>query len=193
MIARDRPVEAIVVGTSAGGLQAMHVLLRNLTEELAIPMIVVCHTGSGDMGTFCELLAPSSKLPVIEACERIVPQGGCVYVAPSGYHLLIESNGRFALSIDEKVRFSRPSIDVLFESAARCWKNRLIAVVLTGANQDGAEGLKSVRSLGGTAIVQDPNSADAQVMPTMALELAGADYCVPLQEIGSLISRLSCQ
>lgn len=193
MIRAGRAIDAAVIGTSAGGLQALHIVLRGLAWDLRVPVIVVCHTGSTDMNTFCELLEPSSRLPVLEACERMQPQPGCVYVAPSGYHLLIEANARFSLSIDEKVRFSRPSIDVLFESAAQCWKNRLAAVVLTGANQDGASGLRLVRVLGGVAVVQDPATAEAPAMPTAALEIAGADYCTPLSEIGPLINQLSLQ
>jgi two-component system chemotaxis response regulator CheB len=188
-----KPIDAVVIGTSAGGLQALHVVLRGLAWDLRIPVIIVCHTGSSDMNTFCELLEPSSRLPVLEACERLRPQPGCVYVAPSGYHLLVEVDSQFSLSIDEKVRFSRPSIDVLFESAARCWRSRLAGVVLTGANQDGACGLRLVRELGGIAIVQDPQSAEAPAMPTAALEIAGADYCVALPDIGPLINQLSLQ
>lgn len=185
-----RQVQAIVVGASAGGLRALHVLLRGLDRALPVPMVIVSHTGSSDMGVFCELLAHYSCLPVEEARERARPRAGVVHVAPSGYHLLIERSGRFALSIDAKVGFSRPSIDVLFESAAETWGSGLIAVVLTGANHDGAAGLLRVRRRGGIAVVQDPATAEAAAMPEAALALAGADHCLPLEAIAPLLNRM---
>ncbi|HUD41952.1 MAG TPA: chemotaxis protein CheB [Dokdonella sp.] len=185
-----RPVQAIVVGTSAGGLRALHVLLRGLDRALPVPTVIVSHTGSSDMGIFCELLAHYSRLPVEEARERVRPRPGVVYVAPSGYHLLVERSGRFALSIDAKVGFSRPSIDVLFESAAETWGSGLVAVILTGANHDGAAGLCRVRACGGVAIVQDPATAEAAAMPEGALALAGADHCLPLEAIAPLLNRM---
>ena len=184
--------QAVVVGCSAGGLAALHVLLGGLSGPLPVPMVVVCHSGSEDMRLFCELLASRSGLPVREAEERLRPEPGQVYVAPSGYHLLVEHNGNFALSIDPRVAFSRPSIDVLFESAAEVWHEHLVAVLLTGANSDGARGCARIRQQGGTVVVQDPETAQARSMPEAALELAGADYCLPLLEIPKLLETL-CQ
>lgn len=187
---RDEALDAVVAGCSAGGLKALHVLLAGLDANLPVPVIVVAHTGSEDIGTLCDLLSRSSPLPVIEALERHLPRPGCVYLAPTGYHLYLEQDGRFALSIDAKVCHVRPSIDVLFESAADAYGNGLAAVVLTGANEDGAAGLKAVRARGGIGIVQDPQDAEVPAMPAAALALAGADYCIPLNEIGPLINRL---
>ena len=181
---------AVVVGCSAGGLAALHVLLGGLGRPLPVPMLVVCHSGSEDMRLFCELLATRSGLPVQEAEERQQPQPGHVYVAPSGYHLLVERDGRFALSIDPRVAFSRPSIDVLFESAAETWRGHLLAVLLTGANSDGARGCRRVRELGGSVVVEDPRTAQVPVMPAAALELAGADHCLPLADIPPLLETL---
>src|SRR3569623_431365 len=141
--------EAVVVGCSAGGLKALHVLLGALDPQLPVPVIIVDHTGSEDIGTLCDLQTRNSLLPVIEAQERHLPRPGCVYLAPTGYHLYLEQDGRFALSIDAKVCHVRPSIDVLFESAADAFAARLAAVVLTGANEDGAAGLRAVRPRGG--------------------------------------------
>lgn len=182
--------EVIVLGCSAGGLTALHRLLGGLSRPLPIPMVVVCHSGSEDMRMFCELLHSRSGLPVTEAEERMKPMAGHIHVAPSGYHLLIEQDGRFALSVDPRVAFSRPSIDVLFESAAAVWRERLLAVLLTGANADGAVGSVRVRSWGGTLIVEDPGTAQEPAMPAAALALAGADHCLTLADIPPLLELL---
>ncbi|WP_338062623.1 chemotaxis protein CheB [Stenotrophomonas humi] len=184
------PPEMVVMGCSAGGLSALHRVLGGLSKPLPVPMVVVCHSGSEDMRVFCELLESRSGLPVREAEERLLPEPGHVYVAPSGYHLLLERDKRFALSVDPRVAFSRPSIDVLFESAADVWRDRVLAVLMTGANADGAEGCAKVRRAGGTVVVQDPETAQVPMMPAAALELAGADYCLPLPEISLLLESL---
>ncbi|WP_449468251.1 chemotaxis protein CheB [Stenotrophomonas humi] len=187
---RASPPEIVVVGCSAGGLSALHVMLGGLSGPLSVPMVVVCHSGSEDMRVFCELLESRSGLPVQEAEERLLPEPGNIYVAPAGYHLLLERDKRFALSVDPRVAFSRPSIDVLFESAAEVWRHGVLAVLMTGANADGAEGCATVRRAGGTVVVQDPDTAQVPVMPAAALELAGADYCLPLPEISLLLESL---
>ena len=184
--------DVVVMGCSAGGMNALRVVLAGLSDAFAVPVIVVCHTGSDDVATFCDLISAATGLPVVEAREREQPVPGVVHVAPSGYHLLIERDGRFALSVDERVAFSRPAIDVLFDTAAVAFGDSLVAVVMTGANSDGAAGLKRIRARGGIAIVQDPADAYAAAMPIAALETAGADYCVPLDEIAPLLNRL-CQ
>jgi two-component system chemotaxis response regulator CheB len=182
--------DAVVIGCSAGGMNALRVVLAGLSGAFAIPLIVVCHTGSEDVGMFCDLIGAASALPVIEARERERPLPGVVHVAPSGYHLLIERDGRFALSVDERVAFSRPAIDVLFDTAAVAFGDSLVAVVMTGANSDGAAGLKRIRARGGIAIVQDPADAYAAAMPSAAIQTAGTDYCVPLDDIAPLLNRL---
>lgn len=180
----------VVVGCSAGGLKAMHGLLGGLVSALPVPLVLVCHSASDDMAGLCGLLARSSGLPVVEAQERQIPEPGYVYVAPSGYHLMVESPARFALSVDDRVDFSRPSINVLFESAADSIGNGLIGIVLTGANADGARGLRRVRERGGLAIVQEPASAEVATMPSAALKQAGADHVVPLENIAPLLEQL---
>jgi two-component system chemotaxis response regulator CheB len=183
-------IEAIVIGCSAGGPGALGLLLGALDHRLPASVIVCSHTASHNPHTMCELLAQHSTLPVIEACEREPVRGGMVQVAPPDYHLLVERGRRFALSVDEPVGFSRPSIDVLFGSAAEAYGAGLIAVILTGANADGAAGLACVRRAGGVAIVQQPDDATAPAMPLAALQLAGADHCVTLDEMAPLINRL---
>ncbi|QNK02699.1 chemotaxis protein CheB [Dyella telluris] len=182
--------QAIVIGCSAGGLTALEQLLAGLDPALPQAIAVCCHTGSANVDLMCELLAKYATLPVEEARERAPMRGGVIHVAPSGYHLLVETSRRFALSVDQRVSFARPSIDVLFESAAEAWREALVGVVLTGANSDGARGLLKVRQGGGVAIVQDPADAESPTMPTVALELAGADHCLPLADIAPLLNRL---
>jgi two-component system chemotaxis response regulator CheB len=182
--------KAIVIGCSAGGLVALEHLLGGLLPGLPQPFLVCCHTGSSSVELMCELLARHAPMRVEEAREREVPAGGTVYVAPSGYHLLVESDGRFALSVDPRVSFARPSIDVLFASAAEAYGRGLAGVILTGANSDGAAGLAAVRDHGGLAIVQRPDDAESPAMPQAALDRAGADHCLPLAAIAPLLNRI---
>jgi len=182
--------QAIVIGCSAGGLTALESLFAGLDANLPQPIAVCCHTGSATVDLLCELLAKHATLPVEEARERAPMRGGVIHVAPSGYHLLVETSRRFALSVDQRVSFARPSIDVLFESAAEAWHDALIGVLLTGANSDGASGVQRIRQCGGIAVVQDPADAESPTMPTAALDLAGADFCLPLADIAPLLNRL---
>jgi two-component system chemotaxis response regulator CheB len=184
------PPAAIVVGCSAGGVSALQILLGGLDPHLPLPVVVCCHRSADDSPGLAAVLARHTALPVVDAVERQSAAPGVVHLAPPGYHLLMESDCRFALSVDPPVAHARPSIDVLFCSAAQAWRAALIGLVLTGANADGAHGLRRIRRYGGTAVVQDPASAQAQAMPRAALELAGADHCVPLEAIPSLLNRL---
>ncbi|HEX2185575.1 MAG TPA: chemotaxis protein CheB [Chloroflexota bacterium] len=172
----------IVVGVSAGGLFALRTLVGGLPEEFDLPVAVVQHR-SRDSLLLCELLQECSELPVGEVSdkEEIVP--GRVYVAPPDYHLLVEEPGWFALSTDEPVRYSRPSIDVLFLSAADAYGLDTIGVVLTGANTDGARGLRRIADLGGHAVVQDPATAEVKVMPQAALRAVPEACVLPLEQI----------
>lgn len=179
-----------MIGCSAGGLQAMGILLAGLDPALPVPVILVCHTGATDVSLLCELLARTSALPVEEARERELPRAGVVHVAPSGYHLYVERSRHFALSVDPKVCYCRPAIDVLFQSAASCWRERLAGVVLTGANEDGAQGLKAVRGHGGIGIVQLPAEAEVATMPEAAIRVAGADHVQTLPDIADTINQL---
>lgn len=183
----ERRHQAVVIGCSAGGVRALGGLLGRLDARLAVPVIVVCHVGGEDVEMLCEVLSLTSRLPLQEAAERHCPAAGQVYVAPAGYHLLIERDGCFGLSVDARVQYSRPSIDVLFSSAAEHYRERLIGVVLTGANDDGARGLQAIRARGGLALVQHPDDAEVPQMPLAAIALAGADHIAPLSDLASLI------
>lgn len=181
--------EAIAIGCSQGGFHALRILLAGLDRRLTQAVLICCHTSS-NVSALCDLLASHSNLPVVEARERQLAAGGTVHIASGGYHLLVENDRRFALSVDELVRYSRPSIDVMFDSATDVYHAALIGVVLTGANRDGAEGLARIRQRGGVAVVQAPDGAEAPMMPRAALDTAGADYCVPLEQIAPLLNRL---
>ena len=179
-----------VVGASWGGLSAVGRLLAGLPARLDLAFAVAQHRGTDSRpGGLEELLQLRSPYPVLEAGDKdpIVP--GHVYIAPPDYHLLVEGRA-FALSTDERVNYARPSIDVLFESASDAYGTRLIGVVLTGANEDGAAGLARIKRRGGVAIVQDPDEAEARVMPAAALAATEADAVLPLAEIGRFLHGL---
>lgn len=182
--------DAIVMGCSAGGLNALQRVLPGLDPRLRVPVVVCCHTGSPDVSLLVDLLGRSSSLPVAEARERAPADPGVVHVAPSGYHLLVEENFHFSLSVDAKVSFARPSIDVLFETAADAWRGRLVGVLMTGANADGAHGLAAIRRAGGHAVVQDPDDAESKAMPLAGLRIAGADTCLPIEAIAATLNEL---
>jgi two-component system, chemotaxis family, protein-glutamate methylesterase/glutaminase len=172
----------IVVGVSAGGLFALRTLVAGLPEGFDIPVAIVQHR-SRDSLLLCDLLQECSALPVGEVSDKEEIAGGRVYVAPPDYHLLVEERGWFALSTDEPVRYSRPSIDVLFLSAADAYGMDIIGVVLTGANADGARGLRRIADAGGHAVVQDPATAEVRMMPQAALRAVPEACVLPLEEI----------
>lgn len=179
----------IVIGASLGGTSALRGILRMLPAGFATPIAAVLHRHRESDDGLLDILRKDSAVPVREARDKDRIRAG-VTVAPADYHMLVET-GYYSLSVDEPVQFARPSIDVLFESAAEVCCDRAIAIVLTGANQDGARGAARVRERGGTVIVQDPATAECPVMPSAALELAGADYLSRLEEIAGLVRKLT--
>ncbi|HSS18697.1 MAG TPA: chemotaxis protein CheB [Pyrinomonadaceae bacterium] len=181
--------EIVVVGTSTGGLKALQTLLRSLSPVFPLPVVVVQHRGKDADVELCEFLAREVALPVTEPedKEEILP--GHIYLAPRDYHLLLE-NRSFALSIDVPVGFARPSIDVLFESAAAEYQEKTIGVILTGANRDGARGLAAIKSRGGFAVVEAPESAVRREMPEAAIASTKPDLVLPLGEIAHELFKL---
>jgi two-component system chemotaxis response regulator CheB len=175
--------EAIVIGASAGALEALSIILPFLPADYALPVFVVVHVPPDKKSILTELLQSKCSIKVREAEDKEPISGGTVYFAPPDYHLLVETYRSLSLSNDEPVLYSRPSLDVLFESAADAYGPSLIAIVLTGANEDGAKGLKAVADAGGTAIVQSPEGAYASAMPAAAIASCPGARVMSLKEI----------
>jgi two-component system chemotaxis response regulator CheB len=187
--ARLQPVELIVIGCSLGGMHALEKILGLLPDDFCVPIVVAQHRHKRSNEGLPAHLRRVTHLPVVDADDKQWIQPGHVYLAPADYHLLVEK-GELSLSVDEAVRYSRPSIDVLFESAADAYGAALIGVVLTGANEDGARGAKRIKRRGGVVIVQDPKTAEAATMPQAAIDSVGVDQILPLDKIASaLIAR----
>lgn len=182
---------AVVLGVSTGGVDALKRLLTPLSADFPLPLLVVIHMGADSGDGLARLLNELMAIEVKEADEGEVIRPGTVYLAPANYHLLLEPNGQLALSTDPLVNFARPSIDVLFESAAVSFGPALIGVILTGAANDGALGLARIQEWGGYTIVQSPQDAVMDSMPTSALELMQPDQIVTLDELPALLLQLA--
>ncbi len=182
---------AVAIGVSSGGVQALSSLLGALPASFPLPILIVQHIGPDAGDGLARLLDAHSPLHVKEADENDTPQPGHVYLAPPNYHLLVETDGQLSFSADPPVSYARPSIDVLFESAAEAFGPALIGIVLTGANHDGSRGLARIKELGGLVIVQDPADAEAPQMPAAALAATTVDHVVPLTAIAALLSTLA--
>ncbi len=182
--------EAIVMGVSSGGMSALKFIFSVLPKSFNTPIIIVQHVGPHSNNQWIQLLNNTSALYIKEPDEKEKIERGSVYIAPSNYHLLIEKNKTFSLSIEGRVNYARPSIDVLFESAAEVYTDRLIGVVLTGASNDGTKGLKKIVDCGGLAIIQDPTTAESSFMPTSAAKAVNTDFILPLQGITDLLIQL---
>jgi two-component system chemotaxis response regulator CheB len=181
-------LELVVVGVSAGGLDALRTLVSGLPDDFGLSIAIVQHRAK-DSQALCSLLQDCCSLKVYEVEDKQGIDGGAVYLAPPDYHLLIE-RGHFALSTEAPVVFSRPSIDVMFESAAEAYGQRVVGVVLTGANTDGAKGLRRIVDRGGRAVVQDPQSAEVRIMPEAAVREVPAACVLPLAEIAAFLVEL---
>jgi two-component system chemotaxis response regulator CheB len=185
-------VRLVVMGTSLGGMQALEVVLRELMPDFPLPIAVVQHRGvdATVQSELTRLLQLHCALPIVEAGDKDPIRGGTVYLAPPDYHLLVD-RGRFALSIDARVCHARPSIDVLFESAADSLRQALLAVVLTGASADGTAGARRVKERGGVVVAQDPRTAESAVMPQAAINAGVVDRVLPLPEIAAYLNVAS--
>ncbi|MBF0555692.1 MAG: chemotaxis protein CheB [Nitrospirae bacterium] len=182
--------EAVVIGASAGGLDALKTLLTRLPGDFSLPIAAVLHLHRNTKEELINILHRAIQLTVKYAQDKEKIKKGCVYIAPPDYHLLIEDDKTFSLSVDEYVNFSRPSIDVLFESASDAFRERVIGIILTGANRDGAMGLKRIKERGGTAIVENPQSAQYPDMPSAAIAETQVDYILDIDEIAGKINGL---
>jgi len=183
--------DLVVVGTSLGGLNAMSALLASLPAGLPVPIAAVQHRAVDDDGRrLATLLQERGRLRVVDAEDKMPLEHATVYLAPADYHLLVEARGLVALSTDPPVRSARPSIDVLFETAADAYGRALIAVLLTGASADGADGVVAVKARGGRVLVEDPATAECGTMPAAAVAAAAVDYILPLSRMGEYLVAL---
>jgi two-component system chemotaxis response regulator CheB len=182
--------DLVCIGASWGGLKAVSRVLADLPAELDLPIAIAQHRHPDSPGrTLAELLQAQTNRPVLDVEDKMAIEPRHVYIAPPNYHLLVE-RGSFALSVDERIRFARPSIDVLFETAAHAYGAGVIGIILTGANDDGAHGLARIKRAGGVAVIQDPLGAARRTMPDAAIAATVADAVLPLEEVGKFIYGL---
>ena len=182
---------AIVIGTSAGGLNALSFILEKLPATYPVPVMVVQHRSKDQRYLLEEVLQSKCDIRIKQADEKEKIESGYVYVAPPDYHLLVEADKTFSLSADQPVCYSRPSIDVLFETAATVFKDGLVGIILTGANNDGAAGTIAVKKNGGLTVVQDPGEAQFPFMPRAAIETNHVKYIRTLPEIQDFLLKIS--
>lgn len=182
--------QAVVIGASAGGVEAMLTVLGLLPASFSVPLVAILHLPEGRNSELSTVFERRLRRPVREAQDKASLDRGMIYVAGPSYHLSIEQDRSFSLSLEPRVHFSRPSIDVLFTSAADAYGDALAGVLMTGASQDGASGLAAVQQAGGLTVVQDPAEAKVATMPEAALQLLRPDHILTLQGIGELLADL---
>ncbi len=183
--------QIIVIGGSAGAMAALSKLLPVFPAGYPLPIVIAQHLHPWQDDYHLEHFGDQCALTVKEAGDKEAIQAGHIYFAPPNYHLLINDDKTFSLSVDDKVNYARPSIDVLFESAADVYSPWLVGVILTGANNDGAEGMRLIKEKGGLTIVQDPKTAESSYMPKAAMEATQVDHVLPLSEIGKLLLQIA--
>ncbi|EDN65917.1 response regulator receiver modulated CheB methylesterase [Beggiatoa sp. PS] len=186
----NKRFEAVVIGSSAGGIRALSTVLAALPSEFPLPIIIVQHLHPHSDSYLARILESKCQLKVKQADEKETIADGVVYISPPNYHLLIEEDRSFSLSIERQVNFARPSVDVLFESAVYAYRDRLIGIILTGANNDGHQGVKNIKQIGGYVMVQDPKTAEANAMPKAAIAATNVDKILPLEQIGPYLLQL---
>jgi two-component system chemotaxis response regulator CheB len=182
--------ELVVIGCSMGGMHALQKIFETLPEDFPLPIAVVQHRYRTSNESLPSFLRQHSRLNVVDSVDKEWIRPGTVYLAPANYHLLVE-RGELSLSVDEVVAYSRPSIDVLFESAADAYASGVIGVILTGANSDGARGCATIKKRGGFVIAQDPKTAESPSMPQAAIDATRVDRILPLNRIGPFLVELS--
>jgi two-component system chemotaxis response regulator CheB len=183
------PYDAVVIGASAGGVEALSTLLPGLPADFPLPITIVLHVPPDRRSLLVDVFQYRCAMSVREAEDKEPLQPGVVYFAPPDYHLLFENNRAFSLSVDDPVNYSRPSIDVLFESAAEAFGERVLAILLSGSNADGAHGLSTICEAGGTVAVQDPRTAQAKEMPEAGLKACNTARAMELQELAALLRK----
>lgn len=182
--------DVVVVGVSAGGVDLLLHVVPALPADFPVPIVVCLHSGTGTTDELARLLGRRAKVKVREVHDKDPLAPGSVYLAPGGYHLLLERERTASLSLDAPLRFARPSIDVLFDSAAHAFGAKVLAVILSGANDDGADGCRRIKAAGGTVIVQDPATARAPEMPEGAIAAVKPDHIFAPAELAALLQKL---
>lgn len=180
----------VMIGGSAGSLDIILKIVADLPRHTVTSFIIVLHRKSGQESVLPELVSTKTDLPVKEVEDKEAVQPGTVYIAPCDYHLLLENDGTFSLDVSEKIHHSRPSIDVAFESAAAVYGHALVGILLSGANADGAAGLKTIAQHGGFTIVQQPATAEVGFMPQQAINIMEPDKVLEGAAIGHFVHRL---
>ncbi|MFZ3566574.1 chemotaxis protein CheB [Streptomyces sp. BH097] len=186
----QRQWAAVLVASSAGGIQGLGTLLGGLTPALPVPILVAQHLRRSRETDIVAILSRHTRLPVKLAEHGERPRAGTVYIAPPDRHLCVADDGTLALTHEDRVNYARPAADPLFESAARAYGSGVIGCVLTGSDSDGAQGIEAVKAQGGTVIVQDPETADFHGMPKAAISTGQVDFVLPLAAIGPALTRL---
>ena len=183
--------EAVVIGVSAGGLTALSEILKELPGNYPLPLIVIQHRSKDERTLLEEILQAKCAINIRQADEKERIEGGKVYFAPPDYHLLVERDRSFSLSCDEPVNYSRPSIDLLFDSASEVYKDKLVGVILTGANHDGAEGIRAIKERGGLTIAQDPATSLFPDMPLAAIDTGSVQHILTAPAIKDFLLDLA--
>ncbi|MEO6127720.1 MAG: chemotaxis protein CheB [Ferruginibacter sp.] len=186
----NKPAGLIIIGGSSGSIEALLVILPQLKKTLALPVLIVLHRNSSSDSSLAFLLSQRTSLAVKEVDEKELLLPGHIYIAPSDYHVLLEEDGTLSLDASEKVNYCRPSIDVSFTSAALVYQNTLVAVLLSGANADGAQGIADIKENGGLTIVQDPAEATVAYMPEQAILLSKIDHILSAAAIGEMLNTI---
>lgn len=184
----ERECKLLVIGGSSGSIDFLLKLLPTLHVPLSFAIVLVLHRKNSLESTLTELFASKTVIPVKEVEDKDVLEPGNIYIAPADYHLLIENNHEFSLDSSEKINFSRPSVDVTFESAAEIYGSSLVGVVLSGANADGTNGLKAIKRAGGLIIAQKPETAQVAYMPEQAIMNNSIDYIFDVNELATFIN-----
>jgi two-component system chemotaxis response regulator CheB len=183
--------KAFIIGGSAGSLEVLLKVLPNVRTDIPFPIIIVVHRKHGVDSLLPALLSTRTELKVKEVDEKEEIMAGTVYIAPTDYHLLIEQNETFSLDYSEKINYSRPAIDATFQTAAEVYKTKLACLLLSGSNSDGVNGLKYVKSWGGTTLIQDPDSAQVAYMPAQAQLNVAIDQVLAIEDMAGFINLLS--
>lgn len=185
--------KVIVMGLSSGGMEALKTIFAALPGNFKIPIVIVQHLSPRSDSQWIEILNKRYGITIKEAEEKEMIKSGTIFLAPPNYHLLLEKNGSFSLSIDERVSYARPAIDVLFDTAAEAFGKKVVGVVMTGSNQDGAAGLKKIKKCGGLAVVQNPETAFSSYMPQEAISQAEPHHILDLQGIIAFLKSIDQQ